>query len=106
MELQKVCGVTDAKIAATAQDLTIQLSTLMPQSKKQTVRPQSAELQELKSEVRNVKIRNVQPVENVKLSGRVESGAVQGELQNLKLEVYQERISKSQEQSSFQENAE
>ena len=61
-----------------------QLSRLMSQPQKQIAAEQSAELQEVKKELRNVKIDFVQSMENVKFFGKVEFGAVHGELQSLK----------------------
>ena len=101
-QLQEVSGVTDAKIAAVVQEVTQQLSTHMSQSQEEVVQRQNVELQELKQELSQIKMQYAQKLSEVQMSGQVESGAVQKELQTLQSTLHKEMLTRSQQQNSLQ----
>ena len=65
---------------------------------------QNVELQELKQELSQAKMQCAQKFSEVQMSGQVESGAVQKELQALQSTLHKEMLTRSQQQNSLQED--
>ena len=95
-QLQEISGATDAKIAAVVQEITQQLSTHMSQSQEEVVWRQNVELQELKQELFQTNMQYAQKSSEIQMSGQVESGAVQKELQTLQSTLHEEMLTRSQ----------
>ena len=74
----------------------------MSQSQEEVVQRQNVELQELKQELSQIKMQYAQKLPEVQMSGQVESGAVQKELQTLQRTLHKEMLTRSQQQNSLQ----